>query len=187
MAQPETREYLTNVSQAAKIFSKYGDFIYQIIYSQVNDKIQADDMFQDLFLSIVRKPIPQDVDNTKSYLRTAIKNDIIDAARRRVNSNDNMNKYCIDQKPYINKIIPEKVVAELDETNIIFKFIRVRLTSTQYRAIILRYKNNLSFKEIAAEMDVEEKTVKKHIYRGLCKIRQLMRQKEGINDNHIRP
>ena len=177
MILPKTRECRTNVGHAAKIFSEHGDFIYQVICSQVNSKTQADDIFQDFFLSLVSRPIPGDVENIKGYLCTAIKNDIIDAVRRREDYDNNMNKYCADHNPSIDKRIPEKALIEVEETDKIFKFIKMRLTSTQYQAMVLRYRTNLSFRQIAEKMAVKDKSVRKYISRGMSKIRQIVKRK----------
>ena len=177
MILPETRECRTNVSTAAKIFDEHGDFIYQVIYSEVSNQTQADDIFQDFFLSLVHSPVPQKVENIKGYLRTAIKNDVIDASRRRENDNNHMNKYCANNNHSVNKRIPEEALAEVEETDKIFKFIKMRLTSAQYQAMVLRYRTNLSFEQIAERMAVKDKSVRKYISRGMSKIRQIVKRK----------
>ena len=44
-------ERLNNVERAAQIFSEYGDFILAVIHYQTSNHAQADDLFQDFFLS----------------------------------------------------------------------------------------------------------------------------------------
>ncbi|MHC4792547.1 MAG: RNA polymerase sigma factor, partial [Planctomycetota bacterium] len=66
----------SNVNHAAKIFSEYGDFIRGVIRYQVGNDAQADDLFQDFFLSLVSRPVPADIQNIKKYLYRAITNDI---------------------------------------------------------------------------------------------------------------
>ena len=41
------------VSIAAKVFGEYGDFIHAVIRCKVRNEAQADDLFQDFFLSLV--------------------------------------------------------------------------------------------------------------------------------------
>jgi RNA polymerase sigma factor (sigma-70 family) len=183
MIQPITRERQINVSPAAKIFREHGDFIYQVICSKVNDKIQADDIFQDFFLSLVHRPIPQDIENIRGYLYTAVTNDIIDAVRIKKNYTVNMHRYYANQNCFIYERTPEKALIEVEEINKIFKLIKVRLTSTQYQAIVLRYRTNLTIKEIAEQMDVKDTSVSKYIYRGLSIILQFLKQKLTDDDN----
>ncbi len=186
MIQPESRESRTNVGLAAKIFSEHGDFIRQVICSQVNDKTQADDIFQDFFLSLVHRPVPQDVENIEGYLCTAITNDIIDTTRRRENNN-NMYKHCANHNHSVNKRTSEKILIEVEEVRQIFKLIEVRLTDRQYQAIVLRYRTNLSINEIADKMGVKDTSVRKYIFRGLSKVRQFIKQKQDNDDNSSKP
>ena len=82
MAEITSRDCSENVESAGRIFSEYGDFIYNVIYSQVEDEHLAKDIYQDYFLSLVSKPIPDDIKNVKAYIYRMIRNDIIDAIRR---------------------------------------------------------------------------------------------------------
>ena len=47
-----------NMKQAAKIFEENSEMIRIAIRSKVNDKSIIDDIFQNLFLSLVRHPLP---------------------------------------------------------------------------------------------------------------------------------
>jgi DNA-directed RNA polymerase specialized sigma24 family protein len=58
MALPDTSKCRNNVGLAAKIFAEYGDFIRMVIRYKVKNEAQADDLFQDFFLSLVVSPLP---------------------------------------------------------------------------------------------------------------------------------
>ncbi len=176
MNSKETTQRRIDVSRAGKIFTKYGDFIDRIIFSQVKNKTQADDIFQDFFLSLVHKPIPQDIKNMKGYLYKAIIRDIIDAKSRLGNYINHMHKYSAAHNHSTDKKKPENALIEVEETKI-FKIIKEMLPNRQYQAVVLRYRTGLSLKEIAEEMVVKEESVRKYIYRGLRKIRQFVKQK----------
>ncbi len=82
-----------NVGVAARIVSEYTDFIYMVICSQVQNKSRVDDIFQNFFISLVFKPIPEDVKNIKSYLYKAICNDIVDTQRQSERYREQIKKY----------------------------------------------------------------------------------------------
>ena len=166
-----------NVGQATVIFARYGDFIRAVIHSQVRNEAQADDMFQDFFLSLVYKPIPQNVKNIKGYLYRAITNDVIDATRRVERYSHHMHKYAEHFNHSINKRIPENAFIEKEETNKMFELIKGRLTNSQSQAIDLRYRNHHSIKEVAEKMDVKSTSVSRYISIGLRKIRQFLKLK----------
>ncbi len=168
----------SNVDRAAEIFSKYGDFILAVIRYQVGNDAQADDLFQDFFLSLASRPIPARIQNIKSYLYRAITNDIVDAARRVQKYQTRMQKYaeCLDYS--INKNTPENALIKKEEINKMFKLIEGRLPRSEAQAITFRFRNNFNIKEVAKKMDVNNRTVSRYISAGLSKVRQFFNSKK---------
>lgn len=177
MALPDASKYQYDVGQAAVIFAEYGGFIRAVIHSQVKNEAQADDMFQDFFLSLVCKPVPQNVKNIKGYLYRAITNDIIDSARRVEKYRNYMHKYRKRLDSPINKRTPEDAFIFVEETNKMFELIKGRLRNNEFQAITLRYKNQYSIKNVAVRMGVKCKSVREYTSRGLKKIRQSLKLK----------
>jgi len=169
----------SNVDRAAEILSKYGNFILAVIRYQVGNDAQADDLFQDFFLSLASRPIPPGIQNIKGYLYKAITNDIVDAARRVEKYQTRMHKYdeCLDNS--INKSTPENALIEEEEINKMFKLIEGRLPHSEARAIRFRFWNNCSIKEVAKQMHVNNRTVSRYISAGLSKVRQFLSVKKG--------
>lgn len=167
----------SNVERAAEIFSKYGDFILAIIRYQVSNDSQADDLFQNFFLSLVSRPLPAGIQNIKSYLYRAITNDIIDAVRRVEKHQAMMHRYAERLDYSINKSSPENALIEIEETNKMLKLIKGRLPCSEAQAIALRYRHNYSIKEIAKKMKVNSRTVSRYISVGLSKLRQFLNSK----------
>jgi hypothetical protein len=66
------------VGLAAEVFGKYGDEILETICFNVDDQSMANDIFQDFFISLVRKPIPQNIKDVRGYLYKVVINDVID-------------------------------------------------------------------------------------------------------------
>jgi len=169
----------SNVDHTAEIFSEYGDFILAVIRYQVGNDVQADDLYQDFFLSLVSRPIPAGIQNIKSYLYRAITNDIVDAARRVQKYQTRMHKYaeCLDYS--INKNTPENALIRVEEINKMFKLIGGRLPHSEAQAITSRFRNNFSIKEVAKKMHVNNRTVSRYISAGLSKVRQFLSVKKG--------
>jgi len=61
VADGNTAECAENVRLASTVFADYGSFIRAIIRSQIGDQAEAEDLYQDLFLALVQKPIPESV------------------------------------------------------------------------------------------------------------------------------
>ncbi|MFC1738640.1 RNA polymerase sigma factor [Planctomycetota bacterium] len=66
------------IKSATEIFNKYEGLIRSAIYVNLSDYSRADDIYQSLFLSLVHKPIPTYVRNTKAYLYKIIQRNIYD-------------------------------------------------------------------------------------------------------------
>ena len=177
MALLDTSKRQRDVDHAAAIFAEYGSFIRAVIRSQVNSETKADDIFQDFFLSLVCKPVPQDVKNIKGYLYRAIINDIIDSARRVQKYRNHVHKYRKHLGRPINKRTPEDAFICMEETNKMFELIKGRLQNNEFQAITLRYKNQYSIKDVAVRMGVKCKSVREYTSRGLRKIRQSLKLK----------
>jgi RNA polymerase sigma factor (sigma-70 family) len=168
-----------NVARSAEIFSEYGDFIRAVIRYQVSNDAQADDLFQNFFLSLVSRPIPAGIHNVKGYLYKAITNDVVDAARRVEKYKTRMNKYAECFNYSVNKNGPENALIEVEQTNKMFKLIEGRLRRSEAQAITLRYRNSYNIEEAAKKMHVNNRTISRYISAGLSKVRQFLTLKQG--------
>ncbi|MHC4147940.1 MAG: RNA polymerase sigma factor [Planctomycetota bacterium] len=162
-----------NVERAAKIFEEHAVFIRAVIRTQVKNPSQADDLFQDLFLSLVSKPVPDEIRNIKSYLYKAIINDIIDASRRVQKYQSRVQKYAHALNYTINKNRPQNAFIETEEAKKMFKLIEGLLPPSEARAIALRYKDNCDIKEVAKKMQVNNRSVSRYISVRLSKLRKV--------------
>ena len=81
------------VRRAVAIFNEYGDFILAVIRFQAHDRSRQEDLFQEFFLALIRRPVPTEVRNIKSYLYRAIVHHILDSVRARDNYRRAVKKY----------------------------------------------------------------------------------------------
>lgn len=180
LLRASTDNYKGGLAIAAKVFEEYGEFIYTVISCKVRNESQADDLFQDLFLSFVSKPPPTNIQNIKGYLYRAIINDITDGVRRIERYQALTRRYAEHLKYFKTENNPENILIEAEETDRIFKLIQGRLRNSEAKAIRLRYRSNLKTKEVAAKMGVDSGSVRKYIYRGLKRIRQFLERKQLV-------
>ena len=179
MALPKTDtiDYTDNVNTAAKLFAEHGSYIRTVIHYHVKNENQVEDLFQDFFLSLVVNPLPADIRSIKGFLYRTITNRIIDATRRVENYKKHKNNYLKYLNNPIYKKTPEQVVIDAEEINRMFELIEMRLRRSEAQAITFRYRNNYNIKEVAMRMNVNCSSVRKYIYVGLSKIRQLLKLK----------
>jgi RNA polymerase sigma factor (sigma-70 family) len=167
-----------NVNIAAGIFAEYWDFIHAVIRYKVRDEASRDDLFQNLFLSLVSRPPSTDVKNIKSYLYKAIINDIIDNTRRVEKYQNRVHRYAEHLKYPIIEDNPENALIEAEEMSKMLECIQMRLQHSEVEAITLRYRNQYKIKEIAEVMGVNNTAAWKYISKGLEKIRQFLRKRQ---------
>ncbi|MHC4159650.1 MAG: RNA polymerase sigma factor [Planctomycetota bacterium] len=170
---------ISNVDCAGEIFSEHGEFILRVIRYHTRSEDEAEDLFQDFFLSLVCKPIPAGIKNIKGYLYRAIANETVDAARRVGKYRTRIHKYAKNLNYSINKSMPEDALIEDEEINKMLRLIEKQLPPREAQAIALRYMSNWSIKDVAKKMYVKNRTVSRYISAGLNKVRQFLILKQG--------
>lgn len=186
MALPsaDTNMYENSVLMASELLTEHGNFIRAVIRSKVENEDQAEDIFQDFFLSLVYRPIPKGLEYIKSYLYRAITNDIFDAAHRVEKYKTLIHKYAERLDYSINKNTPENALIVKEQLDKMFALIKGRATNSESQAIDLRYRKQHSLKEVAEKMGVNDRSVSRYICVGLRKIRHFITIKRGnCNDS----
>jgi RNA polymerase sigma factor (sigma-70 family) len=168
-----------NVQRAAAIFFEHGDFIRKVIYYKILDENKVEDLFQDFFLSLVTRPVPQDVRNIRSFLYKAIINDITDRARSIERYKKLKHKYADFFCESVNNKTVENALLETELIEKMIGLISERATKGEASAISMRYRENLCIDEVADKMHINKRSVSRYISAGLRKVRQIMSPEQG--------
>jgi RNA polymerase sigma factor (sigma-70 family) len=186
MLQKDTESKVgKRVRLAAEVFDAYGDEIRAIISLNVKDKSVADDIFQDIFLSLVRNPIPPDLKCVGAYLYRIVTNDVIDAARRIKRRQDRIRRCgeCSDlratQEP------PCETLIRFEDIRNLFQLIERRLRPHEAEAVIHDCIYGHNADNGAKEMGVERRTFSRYLCIGLKKIRQHLRENRGDENGYF--
>lgn len=175
----KSKDYAKGVEGAVHIFTRYREFIHAVIRYHIKDEARADDLFQDFFLSLILKPLPTDIRSIKSYLYKMIINDIADAGCRIERYQNQMRRYAARKKYHTTKKSPESALIEMEEMNKMFKLIEEQLPRSEARAVVLRYRNQYSIKEVAGKMNVTSESVSRYISVGISKVRQFLTNRKS--------
>ena len=168
-----------NVQRAAAIVFEHGDFIRSVIRHKIHDKSRVEDLFQDFFLSLTSRPIPQDVRSIRSFIYKAITNDITDRARSIERYQNLTHKYAnFHNEPVNNQMVLDALI-EKEQTEKMIELIRKRLPKRESRAINLRYGDDMCVGEVAGRMGVDRRSVSRYISAGLRKVRQFLALEQG--------
>jgi RNA polymerase sigma factor (sigma-70 family) len=171
------------VELANKTIEKYGDFIRSIIFFNLGDHGKADDVFQDFYLSLINTPIPADIRRIKGYIHRAVTNDIIDAARK---EKSYLARVCRCAEAFEKKIAdyedPQTIVGQGEEILEMFRLIERQLPFREAEAIVERFVEGSDIDEGAKKMGVNKRTFSRYICMGLKKIRDFLKQNEGVRN-----
>ncbi|MCL5280344.1 MAG: hypothetical protein M1376_10610, partial [Planctomycetes bacterium] len=86
-----------------------------MIRQHVTRSDEEDEVYQNLYLSLVCNPPPQPLDNVAGYLNTVIRNDIIDAVRQRRNRRQIISRYMMSRARDDVEEAPDDCVTQAEE------------------------------------------------------------------------
>ena len=170
-----------SVKYAAEIFDKYGNIIRAVIKATINDTHQQDDIFQNFFISLVRRPIPKYVDNVKGYICRAVKNDIYDAKRKTKSYRSRISKHshCIEKMH--KQQTPQEFAIERELTQNITEIIERILPVHEANAIFDRFCiNNTSLGKDYNKTHTNKRTLSRYVCVGLKNLRESLCMKENV-------
>lgn len=171
------------VKLTAEIFDKYGDTIRSFISLQTDNKSDIDDIYQNLFLSLVHKPVPSHVKNIVGYLYKAITNDIIDTVRRKKSYQIRISDYAICKRNSTIQVNLHSIMTQAEDIKRTIQLIERQLPPHEAQAIIERYKYDHTTSQITKRMHINKRTLSRYLCTGLKKIRQLV--SENIVDHEV--
>ena len=161
------------------LYLRYHDRIYGVICSMISNREDALDISQDVFLKAY-----QALGNFKrasqfySWLYRIAINCCIDFMRRgakhRVVSNNPVSDDVFYHHEAARHLSSPSNAVDYEEFCICLQRAVLQLTPKQRKVFILRYKEELSLKEIALKMGRSIGTVKAHLFQVHCNLRELL-------------
>jgi RNA polymerase sigma-70 factor (ECF subfamily) len=162
------------VGLAAEVFDRYGDEIRAIIHFNVKDKSTTDDIFQEFFVSIVRRPIPTDINDIRAYLYRVVTNDVIDTSRHTKNCQGHIERYVERRQYRVVQEDPQDIVIQAEEAERMFRLIESRLPEREAEVVVQRLGNGLSTTDTAERMQLDKKSVSRYLSMAMKKMRRLI-------------
>jgi RNA polymerase sigma factor (sigma-70 family) len=162
------------VEAAAEIYRRHGGFIRAVVRFQAGARFDPDDLFQEFFLVLIRKPVPPQVRRVKSYLYRALANYVFDRARQQACYERNLRKYAAQARIAINNRAARNVFIEQEEKSAALAYLTRHLQERQAQAFVLKYGDHCTLAEIAARMGVNQRTVSRYLCQGLKRLRRVL-------------
>lgn len=154
----------------SELYNRYKGVLYLHAYRMLDDADEANDILQELFTALwLRRENLVLTTSVSSYLYQSVKNRVLDVfAHQKV-----VEKYVDSLHQFIEtgEYSTDQQVREQELRTLIER--EVALLPTKMREIFeLSRINNLSYKEIADELNISDKTVKKQVNNALKILRQ---------------
>ncbi len=165
-------EMQERLSFASKVFTEHESAIRALIRRHADNREEEEDLYQNLYLSLLCNPAPSPLTNTVAYLSTVIKNDVIDAARRRKSYQEMISRYAAVRVHDEKENNPAEAVIHDEELRRIATLVQSALPAHEAKAVIERYEHGYSTADAATHMHVKERTVSRYLCIGLKRIRE---------------
>lgn len=149
-----------------EVYSRYWKKLLAIAYHYTKDKIVAEEIVQEVFISLWNRRNKVKIKSLANYLATAIKFSVFKQLARQKRRLD------------IVRSISEPAPLSLDEQEIDARFLKEYITGIVEQLpdkcrLVFKYSrdNGLTIPEIARQMELSEKTVESHLTKALKTIR----------------
>lgn len=169
----------TNVDAVLQIYLEHGAFIRGVVACQVQNEADVEELSQDIFVSLLSGPIPEDLNHARSFLYKAIINDIINFKKRKQRYRLKLGNRFGGVRREPVQTNPGKRCVEMEQLARLFELINERVCQRESKAIKLRYSEGLSSGETAKVMGVSTRTVDNYVAVGLKKLREFMAREFG--------
>lgn len=165
-----------------EIMNIYGDEIKRLVFSYVNNEVDAEDVTQEVFVTVYQKLHTYQGDSSlKSWIYSIAINKSKDYLRSWHSRNQKLlNKIKNSGNLLVvSKETPEKETIKQDESDILFE--KIMDLPIKYReVIILYYYKELSLKEISNILGQRLPTIQTRLFRARKKLKDLLLdEKEG--------
>lgn len=161
-----------------EIYRRYWFKIYRIAYNQTGNKEEAEELVQDVFLSIWNRRDSVIIKNLELYLIISIKNKVYDFIRSKIN----FRKY--QEHIILNEIDFHFKTDELINYSDLTQAIEKVLTLLPEKSVTIFRKSrfeNMNTKEIAQSMSLSEKAVEYHLTKSVKFLKENLKDYSKLN------
>ncbi|WP_338869974.1 RNA polymerase sigma-70 factor [Spirosoma sp. SC4-14] len=151
----------------SELYSRYFRALFNYTYSKVNDQFIAQEIVQELFISIWKQRQSNTIQSNQAYLFASVKNLIISYYRKEYTRQHHYSQWEIHSEKSTESTDQPLLTADLQQ----HYEDGLRLLSPKCREVFLFSRKGHSNREIAQQFAISEKTVEQHITkaRGLLK------------------
>ncbi|MEW9702902.1 RNA polymerase sigma factor [Paenibacillus sp. SI8] len=169
--------YTLDIALQEQVYQEFYLLVYPMIYFILRDHAGVEDIIQESFLRVVRKaPMLKEIDKYESWVKKLARNVTLNHLRKHKRNREELEAELIlvtkEVAPTSEYWVPLEKEVELKlmrEAIVTY----INQLSPSYRQIIaMKWIHNLSYKEMASELDVTEGVIRQRLFRAREAIRQ---------------
>jgi len=170
-------------SALVALYDEYVNAVFSVAYQVLGNKLDAEEVTQDVFLRIWNRSELYDSNKGKfiSWLLTMTRRIAIDYLRRKQRASQVENPVSLDEKDYLYETT--LVYQDMTELQRMLASAMQELPAAYRDAIQLAYFKGMTHNEIADHLDRPLGTIKSHIRQGMEKLRSIWITPEHQNEN----
>ncbi len=151
-----------------EIYLRYWNEVFLVAYRKVRHKALAQELAQNLFISLWERRLESDIKNLRSYLFSSLKYGIINHYKSQI-VHEKYLSY-LNESSAVDTCSTEQSLLLRDLSEAIEKGISLLPSKTQEVFLLSRVENR-SIKDIARALNISEKAVEYHVTRSLKAMR----------------
>jgi len=162
----------------ARLVNKYKGPVYNLVYRMTGHHQETDDLAQEIFIRTYASLKNYDINrHFFSWLYSIALNVLRNYQKKRKSIQIAAEESNFQNRKVVDPHNPEVMVDRMEQSRQLAVKIQ-SLPDRQREAIILRYFQDLAFKDIAKILDISVSTAKMRVYRGLDKLADLLKSEE---------
>ncbi|NMI05333.1 sigma-70 family RNA polymerase sigma factor [Paenibacillus sp. SZ31] len=165
-----------------EVYYEYYNMVHGLIVYIIKERTAAEDIIQEAFIKIIKnKPIFEDEVKLKAWLKVVTRNTAINYLRKNKNNRNQVDTDSV----FIDMETMNQTAASVEsmvETQMMQESIENYLEQLkpEYRVLVeLRWKEGLSYREMAELLDTSEDIVKQRLFRARGSIKKKLHKEWG--------
>ncbi len=151
------------------LFKQHYQAMYRLAFMMLHDKEESRDIVHDVFARLLDGDIRFDSGKARAFLLSCVRNGCLNVMRSQDSRERAMRDFPIDDENASDSVAFESEIKALQDGI-------SHLTPPVCREIILlHYNDGLTFKDIAARLQVSETTIYKHLRNALNQLRLIIK------------
>ncbi|WP_221390934.1 RNA polymerase sigma-70 factor [Dyadobacter sp. NIV53] len=157
-----------------ELYKRYFKLLFNYTFSKVNDQFAAQEIVQELFVSIWQQRHKSNIEVCRPYLFSAVKKSIISFYRKEFTRNHHYNQWEIQHTSSNSDNTTDQQTLISDLQNRYEE--GLHLLPPKCHEVFVLSRKGLANKEIAAQLNISEKTVEQHITKALRVLREYLKE-----------